>query len=65
MKVGDLVLDDKSHMDPDNWFWNAFYRLGIVLAYRYGTVEVLWTNERGQWTTQEHASKLVVISESR
>ena len=64
MKVGDLVTDDRSHMDKSNWFYNAFKRLGVVMVYRKGTVEVLWTNHRGQWTTHEHPSKLVVISES-
>ena len=64
MKVGDLVVDDKSHMDPSNWFYNAFYRLGIVTAVEE-EVEVLWTNERGQWRTHEPLSSLVVISESR
>lgn len=64
MKVGDLVVDDKSHMDPSNWFYNAFYRLGIVTAVEE-EVEVLWTNERGQWRTHEPPSSLVVISESR
>ena len=63
MKVGDLVVDDKSHMDPSNWFYNAFYRLGIVTAVEE-EVEVLWTNERGQWRTHEPPSSLVVISES-
>ena len=64
MKVGDLVVDDKSHMDPSNWFYNAFYRLGVVTAIEE-EVEVLWTNERGQWRTHEPPSSLVVISESR
>jgi hypothetical protein len=64
MKVGDLVVDDKSHMDPSNWFYNAFYRLGVVTAVEE-EVEVLWTNERGQWRTHEPPSSLVVISESR
>ena len=64
MKVGDLVVDDKSHMDPSNWFYNAFYRLGIVTAVEE-EIEVLWTNERGQWRTHEPPSSLVVISESR
>ena len=63
MKVGDLVTDDRSHMDESNWFYNAFKRLGVVMAVKE-EVEVLWTNHRGQWTTHEHASKLVVISES-
>ena len=63
MRVGDLVTDDRSHMDKSNWFYNAFKRLGVVMGIKE-EVEVLWTNERGQWTTQEHASKLVVISES-
>jgi hypothetical protein len=63
VKVGDLVMDDKSHMEPSNLFYNAFKRLGVVMAVKE-EVEVLWTNHRGQWTTHEHASKLVVISES-
>jgi len=63
MKVGDLVMDDRSHMEPSNLFYNAFKRLGVVMGIKE-EVEVLWTNHRGQWTTQEHASKLVVISES-
>jgi hypothetical protein len=64
MKPGDLVMDDRSHMDESNWFWNAFRRLGVVMAVRE-EIEVLWTNERGQWTTHERPSRLVVISESR
>ena len=65
MKVGDLVIDDKSHMNESNWFYNAFKRIGVVTAYRRGTVDVMWTNHRGQWTAQEHASKLEVISENK
>ena len=65
MKVGDLVIDDKSHMDPSNIFYDAFKRLGVVMSYHYGIVEILWTNGKTQWTTKEHASKLVVISENR
>ena len=47
MKVGDLVTDDRSHMDESNWFYNAFKRLGVVMAVKE-EIEVLWTNERGQ-----------------
>jgi hypothetical protein len=69
MKVGDLVVDDKRHMDPSNWFYNAFYRLGIITAIDHAgivdEIEVLWTNERGPWKTHEPPSSLVVISESR
>jgi hypothetical protein len=65
MKVGDLVTDGKSHMDPTNLFYDAFFRVGIVLDVGE-MVRVAWTNKsEKRWTTQERPSRLVVISESR
>jgi len=68
MQVGDLVVDDKSHMDPSNLFYDAFHRVGVVIGFgpaTKGTVEVVWTNEKGQWTTFNNPNHLVVLNESR
>ena len=62
MKIGDLVVDDKSHVDPSNWFYDAFYRVGVVMNIG-DEVEVLWTNKKGHWKTHEPSRSLVVISE--
>jgi len=68
VNVGDLVVDDKSHMDPSNLFYDAFHRVGVVIGFRretVETVEVVWTNEKGQWTTFNNPDSLVVLNENR
>ena len=71
MQVGDLVVDDKSHMDPSNLFYDAFHRVGVVIGIGraahlpVGKVEVVWTNEKGQWTTFNNPDSLVVLNENR
>ena len=48
-----------------------FHRVGVVIgigraAYLpVGMVEVVWTNEKGQWTTFHNPDSLVVLNENR
>jgi len=68
VKVGDLVIKNRSHIPEDNWFRDAWLRPGIILTWvRYGgpedTVwEVLYPDgDTEYWDENE----LEVISESR
>jgi hypothetical protein len=70
VKVGDLVMDDRSHVDKTNLFYNSFLRVGIVLSIEFNPptihgrdVEVLWSNHDA--TSWEDEIALEVISESR
>ena len=70
MKVGDLVMDDRSHMDKTNLFYDSWRRVGIVLSIEFnppsshgGDVEVFWSNLGAiSW---EDEIALEVINEGR
>ena len=59
MKVGDLVTDDRSHMDKSNWFWNAWIRRGVVVeVHNLKVVSVVWHKNGKMWRQREQVSKL-------
>ena len=66
MKVGDLVTDDRSHMDKFNWFRNAWIRRGVIVeVHNPKVVSVVWQKNGKMWRQCEQVSKLERISESR
>lgn len=69
MKVGDLVTDDRSHMDKTNLFYNSWRRIGLILEWYdtpKGMVTVGWWRQGKLCDINPcHVSKLEVISESR
>ena len=66
MKIGDLVTDDRSHMDKSNWFWNAWIRRGVVVeVHNPKVVSVVWHKNGKMWRQCEQVKKLERISESR
>tara|TARA_R110001592_G_scaffold183418_2_gene427143 strand:+ start:8810 stop:9010 length:201 start_codon:yes stop_codon:yes gene_type:complete len=66
VKVGDLVIRDRSHMDKANFFYNAWIRTGLVIAKGVFVgnkdIKVLWSD--GEITTAK-SKKMEVINESR
>jgi len=69
VKVGDLVTDDRSHMDKTNLFYNSWRRIGLILEWYdtpKGMVTVGWWRQGKLCDINPcHVSKLEVISESR
>lgn len=67
MKVGDLVTDDRSHMDKTNLFYNSWRRIGLILEWYdtpKGMVTVGWWRQGKLCDINPcHVSKLEVISE--
>ncbi len=66
MKVGDLVTDNRSHMDKTNLFYDAWIRIGLILEWYdtpKGMVTVGWWRHGKYETNPCHVSKLEVISE--
>ena len=67
MKVGDLVTDDRSHMDKTNLFYDSWLRIGLILGWYdtpKGIVIVGWWRRGKPYESQPiHVSKLEVISE--
>ena len=49
MKVGDLVMDDRSHIDESNWFWNAWRRRGVIIKVDGIHANVVWSHEGKTW----------------
>ena len=66
MKVGDLVTDDRSHMDKFNWFWNAWIRRGVIVeVHNPKVVSVVWHKNGKMWRQCEQVSKLEILNEGR
>ena len=68
MNVGDIVTDDRSHMDKSNLFYDAWLRLGLVVDIRQSNptiATVIWYRSGKVWETNQEVSKLEVISECR
>ena len=66
MKVGDLVMDDKSHMDESNWFRNSWIRRGMVVeVHNPKVVSVVWLKHGKMWRQCEQVLKLEILNESR
>jgi len=66
MKPGDLVMDDRSHMDKSNWFWNAWLRRGVVVeVHNPKVVSVVWQKHGKVWRQCEQVSKLEILNEGR
>ena len=67
MKVGDLVTDDRSHMDKTNLFYNSWRRIGLILEWYdtpKGMVTVGWWRQGKLCDINPcHVSKLEVISD--
>ncbi len=65
MKVGDLVTDDRSHMDKANWFWNAWIRRGVIVEVPIPeVVVVVWQKHGKVWRQNMEVSKLEILNES-
>ena len=67
MKVGDLVTDDRSHMDKSNLFYNAWLRYGVILNIdesEQDVATVMWHRYGKSWVTSTETSKLEVLSET-
>ena len=63
MKVGDLVTDNRDHVPKDNWFRDAWLRVGLVLEWydsANGYVVVRWLDSENPC----HISKLEVLNDS-
>ena len=65
MKVGDLVMDDRSHMDKSNWFWDAWRRIGVVIKVDGMHADVAWSHEGTTWEQRISLSKLEMMNEGR
>ncbi len=65
MKVGDLVMDDRSHIDKSNWFWNAWRRRGVIIKVDGIHANVVWSYEGKTWEQCVKLSKLERLNESR
>jgi len=68
VKVGDLVMDDRSHMDKTNLFYDALLRYGVIIeidSHGPGVVTVVWSSDGKAWEQTIKLSRLEVISESR
>jgi hypothetical protein len=67
VKAGDLVIDDRSHMNKSNWFYNAWLRYGLILELNdtaAGIVTVAWWRHGKLDSIHKcPASKLELISE--
>ena len=65
MKVGDLVTDDRSHMDKSNWFWNAWIRRGVIVEVPIPeVVVVVWQKHGKVWRQNMEVSKLEILNEA-
>ena len=63
MKIGDLVTDDRSHMDKSNWFWNAWIRRGVVVeVHNRKVVSVVWHKNGKMWRQCEQVKKLEILN---
>ena len=63
MKVGDLVTDDRSHMDKANWFWNAWVRRGVIVEVPIPeVVVVVWQKHGKVWRQNMEVSKLEILN---
>ena len=63
MKVGDLVTDDRSHMDKSNWFWNAWIRRGVIVEVPIPeVVVVVWQKNGKVWRQNMEVSKLEILN---
>jgi len=69
VQVGDLVTNNRSHMDKSNFFYDAWLQIGIVLSIELNPptshgmdVEVFWPKIGISW---EDEIALEVLSESR
>jgi len=63
VKVGDLVTDDRSHMDKSNWFWNAWIRRGVIVEVRNPkVVSVVWHKNGKVWRQNMEVSKLEILN---
>ena len=63
MKVGDLVTDDRSHMDKSNWFWNAWIRRGVIVEVPIPeVVGVVWQKNGKVWRQNMEVSKLEILN---
>ena len=68
MRVGDMVTDDRSHMDKSNLFYNAWLRYGVILKMdnqKPDLVTVMWWKHGKSSVTVMGISKLEAVSESR
>ena len=64
MNVGDLVTDDRSHMEKTNWFYNSWLRYGLILEWYdepKGWATVMWWRHGKVEEEQCHISNLEVI----
>ena len=63
MRVGDLVTDDRSHMDKSNWFWNAWIRRGVIVeVHNPKVVVVVWQKHGKVWRQNMEVSKLEILN---
>jgi len=69
MKVGDLVTDNRSHMEKSNLFYDCWLRIGIVLSIEFNPptahgrdIEVFWSKIGISW---EDEITLEVLNEGR
>jgi len=66
VKVGDLVADDRSHMDESNLFWGLWRRCGVVIeVLNPKVVVVMWQKNGKVWRQNIEVSKLEMLNESR
>jgi len=70
VRVGDLVVKERSHMDKSNLFYDSWLRIGIVLSIEFNPptahgrdIEVFWS-KRGIISWEDEIA-LEVLNESR
>jgi hypothetical protein len=68
VKLGDMVTDDRSHMDKSNWFYNAWLKHGVIVEDNDDdpdVVTVVWWRHGKMWRQSLSVSKLELVSEGR
>ena len=72
MKAGDLVTDNRNHIEKTNIFYNSWLRIGIILSIENNVLypldelwaTIIWTDSKKQLITQEPLCGLETINEA-